>query len=249
MKGNPMALRGKTALVTGGAVRIGRAIVEALAAEGCRVVIHCDRSVAAAERVRLAVQRAKGKAWVVREHLDGQAACERVMASAVAAAGRVDILINNAAVFHKDTLVSLTEARLHDEFMVNGFVPILLTRAFAARVRHGAVVNLLDRRIRANDVACLPYSLSKKALAAFTEEAALSLAPRITVNAVAPGAVLPPPGKGAAYLHDKAGRVPLGRRIMPGDIARAVVALLALRGVTGQILYVDGGQHLLGNGA
>lgn len=243
-----MTLLGKTALVTGGAVRIGRAIVEALAAEGCRVVIHCDRSVAAAERLRLAVQRAKGQAWVVREHLDGQAACERLMAAAVAAAGRVDILVNNAAVFHKDNLFSLSESTLKDEFTVNCFVPILLTRAFAVRTRRGAVVNLLDRRIRANDVACLPYSLSKKALASFTEEAALTLAPHITVNAVAPGAVLPPPGKGVAYLHDKAGRVPLEQRVMPRDIARAVVALLTLEGVTGQTLYVDGGQHLLGNG-
>jgi NAD(P)-dependent dehydrogenase (short-subunit alcohol dehydrogenase family) len=168
--------------------------------------------------------------------------------NALARAGRLDILVNNAAVFHKHALTDANEARLRAEFGINLFVPVLLTRLFAQRVRAGGVINLLDRRIAANDPACLPYSLSKKALAAFTGEAALALAPGIVVNAVAPGAVLPPPRKGVEYLHDRAGRAPLGRRVRPRDVAAATVALLKLDGVTGQTIFVDGGQHLLGNG-
>lgn len=240
-----MNLRGKTALVTGGAVRIGRAIVEALAGEGCAVAIHCNRSLREAETLARRIEGQGGQAWVIRGELGGQRGCERVMETAWQRAGRVDILVNNAAVFHKDRLAGADEETILRELRTNLLAPILLTRAFVRRARQGAVINLLDRRIAGVDPACLPYWLSKKALAAFTEAAALELAPRFTVNGVAPGPVLPPPGKGAAYLHDKAGPIPLGRPPDPAHVAAAVVALLKLDGVTGQTVFVDGGQHLL----
>lgn len=240
--------RKKVALVTGGAVRIGRAICEELGAAGCHVVVHCNRSLKAAEQLRQRLIRLGVKAWVVRQPLEDEAGCRKLIELAWARAGRVDILINNAAVFHKNALQSVGETELQTEFGINLFWPVLLTRFFAEHAKEGSVVNLLDRRIMANDPECLAYSLSKKALAAFTAEAALALAPRITVNGVAPGAVLPPPGKGTSYLHDRAGRVPLGMRLAPCDIASAVLALVSLRGVTGQTVFVDGGQHLLGNG-
>lgn len=243
-----MQLAGKTALVTGGAVRIGRAICEALAEEGCNVVIHCSRSVQAAEQLAKMLRGRDVKAWVVKEAIDSEADCRSLMASVLAKAGSVDILVNNAAVFHKNRLQTVSENKLRIEFGINLFAPILLTRLFAEQADKGAVVNLLDRRIKANDPECMPYSLSKKALAAFTEESAVALAPEITVNAVAPGPILPPPGKGAQYLLDRAGRVPLKCRVSPQDIAAGVVMLLKLEGVTGQTLFMDGGQHLLGNG-
>lgn len=243
-----MNLRGKTALVTGGAVRIGRAVCEALAAEGCHVVIHCSRSVESAQQLARTLRGRDVKAWVVKEAIDSESDCRSLMAAALRVAGPLDILVNNAAVFHKNPLKAVTEKTLMVEFGINLFAPILLTRMFAEQADKGAVVNLLDRRIRANDAECLPYSLSKKALAAFTEEAALALAPDITVNAVAPGPVLPPPGKGSQYLFERAGRIPLKRRITPKDIAEGVVQLLRFEGVTGQTLFMDGGQHLLGNG-
>ena len=243
-----MNLRGKTALVTGGAVRIGKAVCEALAEEGCHVVIHCSRSVQSAEQLARILRGRDVKAWVVKEAIDSEADCRSLMAQALKHAGKLDILVNNAAVFHKTRLKAVTGQRLQIEFGINLFAPILLTRLFSEQVEKGAVVNLLDRRIKANDVDCLPYSLSKKALASFTEEAALALAPDITVNAVAPGPVLPPPGKGALYLYERAGKIPLKCRITPQDIATGVVQLIKLEGVTGQTLFMDGGQHLLGNG-
>ena len=243
-----MRLENKTALVTGGAVRIGAAICEALADKGCHVVIHCGRSAAEAEQL---VRRLKARgvnAWVVRKVLRTEADCRSVVDEARRKAGHLDILVNNAAVFHKDSLKTATEAKLKAEFGLNLFVPIWLTRRFAEVTETGSVINLLDRRIAASDPECLPYSLSKKALAAFTAEAAFALAPRIVVNGVAPGAVLPPPGKGLSYLKDRAGRIPLAARTTPQQVARAVAGLLELDGVTGQVLFVDGGQHLLGNG-
>ncbi len=243
-----MRLHGKTALITGGAVRIGRAICEALAAQGCNVVIHCSRSLLAADNLAKRLRGRDVKAWVVKEAIDSEADCRSLMAAALRQAGRLDILVNNAAVFHKSRLKVVSEKKLQLEFGINLFAPILLTRLFAEQTERGAVVNLLDRRIKAHDLDCLPYSLSKKALAAFTEEAALSLAPGITVNAVAPGPVLPPPGKGPHVLRERAGAIPMKCRLTPQDIAAGVVMCLKVEGMTGQIIFMDGGQHLLGNG-
>jgi len=243
-----MNLHDKVVLVTGGAVRIGAAICEALADKGCHVVIHCGRSSAEAAQLGRRLKARGVNAWVVRKVLRTEADCRAVVDEARRKAGRLDILVNNAAVFHKDSLKTATEAKLKAEFGLNLFVPIWLTRRFAEGTETGSVINLLDRRVVANDTECLPYSLSKKALAAFTAEAALALAPGIVVNGVAPGAVLPPPGKGLSYLKDRAGRIPLVARTTPQQVARAVVGLLELDGVTGQVLFVDGGQHLLGNG-
>jgi pteridine reductase len=233
-----MNLNGKVALVTGGAVRIGAAISRALAAQGARVVIHFRSS----KKEALALAKELG-GKAVQSDLDSESACERL----IARAGRFDILVNNAAVFHKDSLKTITARKLEDEFWPNLFAPILLMRAFAAQTKRGKIVNLLDRRIASRDASCVPYVLSKKSLAEFTKIAALELAPGITVNGVAPGAVLPPPGKGIKYLHDNAGPVPLKRQVTPREVAEAVVFLLQSDSITGQIVYVDGGQNLFGN--
>lgn len=234
-----MNFNGKVVLVTGGAVRIGRAICEAFAAEGARVVIQYRTS------RKEAVALAKELGGVaIQSGLESEAACDRLIAGVVKVAGRLDILVNNAAVFGKDGVRSMTAAKIGQEFWPNLFVPMLLTRAFAKKVKKGAIINLLDRRITSLDTECVPYVLAKKSLAEFTKIAALDLAPRIRVNAVAPGAVLPPPGKGMKYLYDKAGPVPLRRRILSAEVADAVVWLAKAGSVTGQIVFVDGGQHL-----
>ncbi len=237
-----MKLEGRVVLVTGGAVRIGRAICEAFAAEGARVVVQYRSS----RKEALALARRIGGV-AVASGLESEAACERLVADVTGAIGRLDILVNNAAVFGKDTIRTMTAERIGLEFWPNLFVPMLLTRAFAKQAKKGAIVNLLDRRIASMDASCVPYVLSKKALAEFTRIAALDLAPGIRVNGIAPGAVLPPPGKGMRYLRDKAGPVPLRRQVTPADVAAAVVWLATQDSVTGQIIFVDGGQSLLGN--
>ncbi|HOW98368.1 MAG TPA: SDR family oxidoreductase [Kiritimatiellia bacterium] len=240
-----MELNGKTALVTGGAVRIGAAIVRALARAGADVVIHGHRSVEPARALRREVEALGRRAFCVRGDLRREAEVRRVVRESREKGGRLDILVNNAAVFHKDTLRSLTARKLREEFDVNLFAPLLLMRAFAEESGRGSIVNLLDRRITSLDRECLPYVLAKKALAEATRIAALDLAPKIRVNAVAPGAILPPPGEGMAYLKDKAGPIPLRRRCAPEDVAEAVLLLLKNDSLTGQIIFVDGGQHLL----
>ena len=244
-----MDLAGKTALVTGGAVRIGRAICEALARERCHVFVHYRHSAAEAAALAANLAGQGVRAEPIEGDLDTEDGCEGLVSRVIEKAGALDILVNNASVFHKDTLRTATREKLTREFTVNLLAPLALMRSFAAASPGGRIVNLLDRRVAAHDPGCLPYLLSKKALAELTQSAALELAPGITVNAVAPGAVLPPPGKGAEYVRDLAGRTPLRGSVSPADVARAVVFLLQSDSITGQIIFVDGGQHLLGGDA
>ena len=173
-----MILKGKRALVTGGAVRIGRAITEALQAEGVEVVVHYLSSEEEAAAL---------SPFTIQGDLLSSEDCARMIEDS----GPLDILVNNASLFTKDRLANGFPERVQREFQVNLFAPMELTRLFAAQATEGAVINLLDRRIRANDPTCLPYSLSKKALEELTKISALELAPGIRVNAIAPGPILP----------------------------------------------------------
>lgn len=244
-------LSNRNVLVTGGAVRIGRAIVEALAAVGAGVIVHARDSQAAAETLAAGIRERGGRAWCVVGPLETPDGAAGVFRDALAAAGRIDGLVNNAAVFARQTLASSDAAAFERAWRVNALAPMLLTRLLAEQVAGAdptatwpvaGVVNLLDRRIARPCAGCLPYWVSKQALAAFTTAAALELAPRMTVNAVAPGAALAPV---ASDAREPAGTIPLGRTCTPEQIAAAVVFLLASRSITGQILYVDGGQHLV----
>jgi pteridine reductase len=241
-------LKGKVALVTGGAVRIGRHIAEALADRGADVVVHYRRSGAEARELKQQLVAKGVRCFLVRAALDSERACEQVMWSAVKQAGRVDILVNNAASFGRGRIGNLTTGMLLAELWPNLFAPLFLLREFAKVCRRGKAINILDRRIAGHDTSRVPYVLSKQALAEATWLAALELAPRIAVNGVAPGPVLPPPGKPGSYLKERAGRIPLGKSCPPRDIAAAVISLLENDSITGQIVFVDGGQHLLGEG-
>lgn len=239
-----MDLVGKRVLVTGGAVRIGRAICEALAAQGCSIVVHYRSSEREAMQLVEALGGSDAKAFSVQSGLEGESACAALIQDAAAKAGGLDILVNNAAVFHRDALLESTEAKLRSEVETNAFAPIFLSRAFALLAKRGKIVNLLDQRVANVERGALPYLLSKKMLADFTEMAALELAPAFTVNAVAPGPVLPPPGEGPERTRELAGSTPLGVPLTPEAVAEAVVYLLKADVVTGQTIFVDGGQRL-----
>lgn len=238
-----MKLAGKTVLITGAARRIGRAIAEALAAEGCRLALHCHRSVREARALSGSLRRSGIDARVFSCDLSRRGAPGRLVRSVCRAFGGLDALVNNAAVFDKRTLEKSSERDLRGKVEINLLAPVLLTRAFAIAARGGAVVNILDRRIASAEAGMAGYLLSKKALAAFTGIAAVELAPRITVNAVAPGPVLRASDR---TVRDMAGKIPLGKRPGVSDVAEAVVFLLKSETVTGEIIFVDGGQHLLG---
>ena len=229
-----MNLAGKRALITGGAVRIGKAITEALTAAGVEVIVHYYNSASDAATL---------SSKTIRADLNDPAQCETLIERAAGQFGQIDILINNAAVFNKTTLMDSTLDALMRELQPNLFAPVALIRGFAKQTKTGKIINLLDRRITAHDTTCVPYMLSKKGLEEITKLAALELAPGITVNAIAPGAVLPPPANHPA--HEPAGKIPLEKRPTSADIAAAVIYLLQTDIITGQTLFIDGGQHLL----
>lgn len=228
-------LKGQRALITGGAVRIGRAVAEALQAEGVEVIVHYRRSKKEAEAL---------SSRTLQADLGDPAQCETLMERAAAQFGTVDILVNNAAVFYQTRLADAAHDAVMKELQINLLAPLALIRGFARQTRSGKIVNLLDRRVTAHDTSCVPYMLSKKGLEELTQLAALDLAPGITVNAVAPGAVLPPPDKDAG-TWEYAGKIPLEKRPAPSDIAAAVLYLLKSDLITGQTLFIDGGQHLI----
>ncbi|HMP73349.1 MAG TPA: SDR family NAD(P)-dependent oxidoreductase [Kiritimatiellia bacterium] len=244
----PATWTGKTALVTGAAIRIGAAIARTLAARGIHLVLHYRSSQTEAEALAAELAATGIRATPIQGHLDSETGCQDLFTRATQAAGPLDLLVNNASAFNKHPLSAITQSALLGEFWPNLFAPVLLTRHFAAQHRPGVIVNLLDRRVESNDPTCIPYLLSKKGLADFTRASALALAPRIRVYGVAPGPILPPPGESPNYLKERAGRVPLDYYPTPHDIAHAVSSCLDFPGTTGQTIYVDGGQHLLGNG-
>jgi pteridine reductase len=236
-------------LVTGGGLRVGKAISLALAKAGAEVVIHYRSSSDAAEETAEQIRIAGGKADTVSGDLGSVNGPQRIMDQALAE-GPLHGLVNNAAVFNRTPLADSDHQTFMDELGPNLLGPLALIRAFAAQGLEGSVINLLDRRIAAHDAGAVPYQLSKVALAEATRLAALEFAPRLRVNGIAPGAILPPPGKEhiANYLAQHAGRAPLTHRCSPQDIADAALFLFQSPAITGQIIFVDAGQHLLGNG-
>jgi pteridine reductase len=238
-------LDGKTALVTGAANRIGREIALALADSGANVVVHYRESADEAESLRAELVARGVKSWMVQSDFDDAAAPARLIPDALVAAGSLDILVNSASLFLPSTIQNMEFAGISRLMQVNAWAPLALSREFARRAGRGKIVNILDSRIVGQDASHAAYILSKRALAALTRMMALEFAPDITVNGVAPGLILPPTGKDEAYLDMLAKEIPLKRHGNPGDIADAVLYLLGCDFVTGQVIFVDGGRHLI----
>ncbi len=231
------------ALVTGGAVRIGRAICESFAEAGLNVVIHYRRSGEEARSLRDDLRARGVKAACIEADLSGRDACRALLGEAKQALQAPDVLVNNASVFNQQRFPEFSEEDLLAEFRPNLFAPLFLMQAFAEEADTGCIINLLDRRVSSHDTRCVPYLLSKKALHEATLLAARAYAPGIRVNAVSPGAILPPPGESDDYLK-KADPALLDQRCTPADIAAAALSLLQQPAVTGQVITVDAGQSL-----
>jgi NAD(P)-dependent dehydrogenase (short-subunit alcohol dehydrogenase family) len=243
-----MAIAGtRAALVTGGAQRIGGAIVRALTDAGYAVAIHAHRSTSAALDLRRDIFAAGGRAEVLAADLsDHDAACALV-AQAAAAVGPLTLLVNNAGEFESDAFGSLDRALFDRQFAVNLRAPLFLAEKFAAQVPDGtdaSIVNLVDQRIYKLTPHFVSYTLTKSALHTATTTLAQALVPRVRVNAVAPGPTLPSPRQDAGEFARQAAMVPLGRGPRPEEVAEAVVYLAGAVSVTGVTIAVDGGQHV-----
>jgi len=238
-------LSGRRALVSGGALRIGRAICLALARAGADVVIHYRSSADEAAALKAELETLGVRAHTLRADFARLESCAELIEAAAAAVGGIDILVNSASVFHKDSLRTLNADKLRAELQVNLEAPLLLMGHFAEQTASGDIVNLLDTRVAGDDKSCAPYLLSKKALEDATRLAAIEYAPGIKVNAIAPGDVLPPNRKTSDYATEYALPSPLDPKPAPEDIADSAVFLIRSAVITGQTLYVDSGAHLL----
>jgi pteridine reductase len=246
MEDESVSLAGKTALVTGAARRVGRAIAVSLARNGVHVVVHYHQSAQDALALCGEIRQLGVSAWPVRGDLMDAGQTEQVFREAAAQAGTIDLLVNNASIFERDTLWDATGESIARNVRIHAAAPLILSRELAKQGKAGHVVNLLDTRITMCGKEHASYDLSKSMLMTLTRRLALELAPNVAVNAVAPGAILPPAGQSEAYLAKLAGATPLNRVGDPRDVVDAVLFLLHSRFITGQVLYVDGGMHMKG---
>lgn len=239
--------RSRAALVTGGAQRIGGAIVQALADAGYAVAIHVNRSRAAAEQLCADIAAKGGTAAIVSGDLAGHDAVQRLVPEAVKAVGALTLLVNNAGSFEADAFGALDRDVFDRQFAVNLRAPLFLSEAFAVQAPRGAdasIVNIVDQRVFKPTPRFVSYTLTKCALHTATTTLAQALAPHVRVNAVAPGPTLPSPRQDAAEFAKQAATVPLGGGPTPRAIADAVLYLAGASAVTGVTIAVDGGQHI-----
>jgi len=233
------------ALVTGGAKRLGQAIAMTLAESGYDIALHYHRSRDQAEVTARQIRQLGAACEIFSCDLGREAAALALIKQAYLRFPQLNLLVNSASLFQKSRLIPLNPKLLNSHLAVNFLAPYLLTSEFGRLCRKGQVINLLDANIVQNRTAYFDYLLSKKALAELTKMAAVALAPNIRVNGVCPGFILPPAGETTDYLSRVIRHVPLQRRGELGQIQSAVRFLLGNDYVTGQFIYVDGGEHLL----
>lgn len=237
----------RSAVVTGAGRRLGRAIALALAGAGWSVAIHYGRSRAEAEATAETARGFGVAATTIAADLSREEQVETVLARATAAIGPIGLLVNNASLFEPDRLATVTRAGWDAHMATNLRAPVVLMQRFAGLLpegNDGVVVNILDQRVWNPTDDYLSYTATKTALWHLTRTLALDLAPRIRVCGVGPGPTARNTVQSVADFDDEGASVPLRHGVDPSEIADAVLYLANARSVTGQMIAVDGGQHL-----
>jgi NAD(P)-dependent dehydrogenase (short-subunit alcohol dehydrogenase family) len=237
----------RAALVTGAAKRLGRAMAEDLGRMGFAVAVHFNSSAREAAAAVKAIEEAGGRAVALKADLAKEADVAALVARAEKALGRLGVLVNNASTFERDGALDATRKSWDFHIEPNLRAPFVLTQEFARRLpkkSEGVVVNLLDERVWSLTPHFVTYTVSKYALWGLTQTLALALAPKIRVNAIGPGPTLPSPRQTQAQFLRQFESMPLGRGATPEDICGALRYILAAKAMTGQMIALDGGQHL-----
>lgn len=235
------------ALVTGAGDRIGAAIAYALAMDGHAVIIHYRSTADGAQAVCERIRAAGGRADIVRADLANRADRQNLIGRAAEVFGPLTVLINNASIFEPDAAIDVDEALWDAHFAVHAEAPVFLARDFAAQLPGGVegnIINMIDERVLHPGPGYFSYTLSKSVLWTATRTLAQSLAPAIRVNAIGPGPVLPNSRQTQAEFDASVEALPLKRNAGPEAIARGVLAILSMPSFTGQMLALDGGEHL-----
>ena len=247
MSAEPQPLEPGVALVTGAARRIGRAIALDLAAQGWRVGVHCMASRSEAEAVVAEISTAGAVAAVLQADLADAKQLAALIEDCRSALGAPTCLINNASMFAYDEVATLSYEQWDRQLAVNLKAPVFLARALAAGLPEGLqgnVINLLDQRVLNPRPQNFSYGVSKAGLWAATKTMAQALAPRIRVNAIGPGPTLKNVHQSDEDFARQCAATPLGIGTTPAEVAAAVRFILAAPAMTGQMIVLDGGQHL-----
>jgi NAD(P)-dependent dehydrogenase (short-subunit alcohol dehydrogenase family) len=237
----------QTALVTGAGRRIGRAIALDLAAAGFAVAVHHRAASVEAEEVATAIREGGGRAVAIAADLAEEAQVTTLLPRATEALGPVTLLVNNASVFERDEWNTATRESWDRHLETNLRAPLVLTQAMAGALpegMRGLVVNILDQRVLNLTPHFLSYTIAKSGLWTLTRTLAMALAPRIRVNGVGPGPTLRNERQSDEHFAVQSAAVPMGRSVEPGEICAAIRFLIDAPSVTGQMIAVDGGEHL-----
>jgi NAD(P)-dependent dehydrogenase (short-subunit alcohol dehydrogenase family) len=237
----------KHALVTGAAKRVGRAIALDLARHGWGVAVHYRMAEAEAHEVVAAIRDGGGKAVAIRADLAEDPEVEGLLSLAVESLGPLHCLINNASVFERDSLGEVTCRSWQLHMAVNVRAPLLLTQNFLRQLPDGAegnVINIIDERVWNPTPHFVSYTVSKSALWTLTRILAPALAPRVRINGIGPGETLPSFHQTEQSFARLCATMPLARGTTPEEICEAVRFILGARAMTGQMIVLDGGQHL-----
>ncbi|MDE2164901.1 MAG: SDR family oxidoreductase [Alphaproteobacteria bacterium] len=240
-------MSGRSALVTGGARRIGRAIALTLAAHGWDVAVHYGESREDAEALAAEIGQRERRAVALGADLTREADVIGLVPRAAAAVGPLTLLVNNASLFERDDALTVTRASWDRHLETNLRAPFVLMQEFARQLpaeTDGSIVNILDERVWNLTPYFVSYTVSKTALWTLTQTMAMAMAPRVRVNGIGPGPTLPSPRQSDEQFRRQVELLPLRRSTTPDEIARAVTFILDSPAMTGQMIALDGGQHL-----
>jgi len=240
-------MSGRNALVTGGARRIGRTIALTLAAHGWDVAVHYGGSRDDAEALVAEIKQHERRAVALTADLTREAEVAGLVPRAIEAIGPLTLLVNNASAFERDDAMTVTRASWDRHIETNLRAPFVLMQEFARQLpaeADGSVVNILDERVWNLTPYFVSYTVSKAGLWTLTQTMALALAPRIRVNGIGPGPTLPSPRQSDEQFRRQVDVLPLRRGTTPDEIAHAVMFILESPAMTGQMIALDGGQHL-----
>ncbi len=232
-----------TALITGGALRIGQRLALSLAGKGVNIALHYHNSYDVAMELQREIIKMNVKCSLFHADLADECSMLKLVPRVKKAFLDFDILINNASIFERAPILDTEPSLFEKHFAINLKAPFFLTKSFAEQCTQGNIINVLDSKITSAYSPYSAYNLSKKTLADFTKMSAVEFAPKIRINGIAPGLILAAEGREDEFIR-MAKRVPLKNTGTPQLIADAVIYLINSEFTTGQIIYIDGGEHL-----
>lgn len=239
-----MADKKKCALITGSAKRLGKEIALYLANNDYDILLHCNNSYNDALEVKKSIENLGSSCKIYQYDFSNISNLENWIKNISIENSNLCVLINNASIFEAKSIEDSNIEYFDNNMKINFQAPYFLSKYFRKYCKTGSIINILDSRIEKNYSDYSVYTLSKKALGEFTKMASIEFAPKIRVNAVVPGFILPPTGAKDSFYKKRAKQIPLEKNGTIEDINKAIIYLLNNDYITGQFIYIDGGEHL-----